>query len=93
MAYESGHIDEKQHQELVWGLQDWVELHPTPDVPTLALMGRTYTPREMYDEVEYRTEFGEELSEFLVNTAERYQTSPTAFIERIVEKTSQGELA
>jgi hypothetical protein len=84
-AYEMDNLDEEQHEELVKGLREWVYTHPTPDLPTLAVMGRDYTPREIVDEVEHRTELGGELSDFLVGRAEKYGVSPIQFIERVIE--------
>ena len=74
-----------QRTELSSRLRSWVESHPRPDRPTIVYLGRDYSPKDILEEVEAGTLFGESLSDFLFDAARRFDTSVGEFISRAIE--------
>jgi hypothetical protein len=78
-------MDLKQRNVLLASLDRWVDTHPHRESPTLAFLGRSYTPEEIFEEVNNATEFGESLGDFLFEAATRYRTSVEELIHRAIE--------
>jgi hypothetical protein len=66
-------------------LRMWVTTHPQPDVPIRLFMGVSFTPRQVFDEVEHRTPFGQEVLGFLNYAARKYEADPASFLDRAIE--------
>jgi hypothetical protein len=65
-------------------LSRWVDEHPRASTPALVYMGREYTPRDILYEVEHGTELGRDLTSFLFDASEQFQTPVEEFIENAV---------
>ncbi len=66
-------------------LGEWVSKHPQPDTPTIVFLGRAYSPRDLLDEVQGRTEFGEEFVSYLYDSSRTFQVPIADFIRRTIE--------
>lgn len=79
-------MDTQQHGTLVGLLHEWIEAHPHPDDPSLVFFGcRDYTPREIYDEVVARTEFGERFGDVLYAASRRCGKPVEALVRQAIE--------
>jgi hypothetical protein len=81
----------EQRRRLTSLLHGWVETHPSPEGPALSLMGRDYAPREIVDEVEHGTQFGDYFTSLVFLAARRYDTPPEEFIERAIKANEDEE--
>jgi hypothetical protein len=79
-----------QRNRLAELLAVWVRLHPEPDSPELAFAGRTYTPEEILEEVRSGTEFGEDLGNFLYESARETNVQVEEFIRRAIAANTEG---
>ena len=78
-------LDPNEVQIIIELLREWTYGHPRWNEPFLIQMGRTWTPREFYDEVEKRTPFGEDFLRFLFVQAQRSNEKPSDCIQRTVK--------
>ena len=58
----------------------WVRDHPNPNAPTISMLGRTYSPRQLLDEVQQATPLGQRFLRFLTRSAQTREVSPEALI-------------
>jgi len=66
-------------------LTEWVRQHPHPNDPTVSMMGHSYSPREILDEVHRQTPFGKSLVGFLNRSSQARGVRPDTLIREMVE--------
>ncbi len=69
-------------------LSEWVRQHPHPNSPTISVMGRTYSPRELLDEVRQETPLSQRFLGFLgflERSAIARQASPEELIYEMIK--------
>jgi hypothetical protein len=82
-------MKEGQHAELLDLLSVWVRTNPEPDQPAISVMGRSYSPAEILEEVRERSDLGELLGDMLYTSSERFRVSVIELIERAIKANSQ----
>jgi hypothetical protein len=78
-------MHEEQYVRVLEELKVWSSSHPRREEPFLFFMGGSYTPLELYREVEDRTPFGRSFLRFLEVQSERFGERPWHAIARAVE--------
>lgn len=68
-----GHVADStdEEDEIVQALNKWAEGHDTPDKPLLVLGRRSYSPKQLVQEVRSGTRFGKELKAKIIRQAAR----------------------
>ena len=66
-------------------LTEWVRQHPDPNSPTISMLGRTYSPRRLLDEVREETPLGQRFVRFLTRSAASRQVPPEQLIDEMIQ--------
>lgn len=73
-------------------LNNWVKYHSSPDEPILIYGGKDYTPREILQQVEDKTQMGLLLTHFLVENSNKYHVSISRLINGNTYKIQKEKL-
>ncbi len=70
----------------------WVRQHPHPNSPTISMLGRTYSPRQLLDEVREETPLGKRFLSFLTRSAGARNVAPEQLIAETIRTNRQFTL-